>query len=190
MRADDAIASADEDESVTRGQIIAVPLKRCDRHDARLVTLLFTGYGLHFTDAHLPAVLETDAQGATAVSIGLGRQNAARASLIFHYSLRPYESAATAVDDAAAATNGDAGHVDLKRFVMQSTSADRVNFRVHVRGERPACLSSRRVTARPLAGALDAAAAPRHLRQRRLVRRLPLGQRDQVQVNSQVQGEH
>ena len=62
------------------------------------VRSLFFRYGLTFTDAQLPAVLTTDANGAVSVSIGLGRDRTARRNLIFHYNLRLYDGESTNVD--------------------------------------------------------------------------------------------
>jgi hypothetical protein len=80
------------------------------------VRSLFFRYGLRFTDPHIQSVIQTADSGAATVAIEMSR--AANQNLIFHYNLRFYDTDETEVDG-----------LSLKRFVMQSTTANSVVFR-------------------------------------------------------------
>lgn len=91
------------------------------------VRSLFFRYGLHFTDPNMNAVIHAADSGAATISIGMNRET--KNNLIFHYNLRFYDSESTEIDG-----------LNLKRFVMQSTTPDSVVFRVHVPTTAPLLL--------------------------------------------------
>lgn len=107
-------------------QLLPRPITMSQFERLPFVRSLFFRYGLHFADPHIQSVIHAESGTAT-ISIKVSRE--AKNSLIFHYNLRFYDTEETEVDG-----------LNLKRFVMQSTTADSVVFRVHVPTTRPLLL--------------------------------------------------
>ncbi|KFD55831.1 hypothetical protein M513_03270 [Trichuris suis] len=86
--------------------------------DLPFVRSLFFHYRLSFADANIHAIVPADKSGAATVAINMSPE--CTKNLIFHYNLRFYDSDET-----------EFNHVNLKRFVMQSTVGHSAIFRVH-----------------------------------------------------------